>query len=345
MKIFNVMFTTRTGGLEQVFLDYTEALSLHSHKVISVIHSKSVISSRINGACHKVPSFSKYDPIALFKLWHIIKNDKPDLIISHGNRAHYMMKKIAGSIPVIGVAHGNSFDHILSCNYIITVNKKLKDEILSRGFEDSAKIEHISNAIRIPTNCVYKPLKYHEIPVLGMIARLEKAKGAEVFIKAIELLRNKNIKYRAQIAGNGPEYENIKKLIQSANLQDIVQMLGWVNDTQIFYDNIDILCIPSYHESFGLIILEAMLSSKPVLVSAISGPLEIVKNNYDALTFSPGNHLQLAKLIEQLLLNQTMAANLAKNGFETVKNFDIKNLGSSLHNFILRITNDKNTTN
>ncbi len=84
MKILNVMLTTGKGGLEQVFLDYNYAFKLKNIEVISIIHSKSGIKLEEGENFYKVANFSKYDPFALFKLWQIIRKEKPDIILTHG---------------------------------------------------------------------------------------------------------------------------------------------------------------------------------------------------------------------------------------------------------------------
>jgi glycosyltransferase involved in cell wall biosynthesis len=329
MKILNVSFTTRLGGLEQTFLDYNNVLKLHSHEVRSVIHTGSKIILPKDDIIYRIWSFSKYDPLALFVLKTLVREVLPDLIITHGNRAHYMMQRVAGRASVIGVAHGYGFDHIKNCDYIISVSQHIMQSIIDIGYSED-RILHIPNMVKIPENLQFIEPKFKEVPVIGMIARFEKIKGIDIFVKAMDLLKQKKIPFKAVIAGDGVERNNIKTLIKELNLEDDIEILGWVEDKAKFYNNVDILCIPSLEESFGIVILEAFMYSKPTIVSALPGPLEIVTPNQDAITFQVGNITELAEKIVYLLSNPELVQTMAEKGFNRVKSYSIEPVGNRL---------------
>jgi len=333
MKILNVTFTTREGGLEQAFLDYNKALKLYSHDVTSIIHAKSKIILPINDQFYKVGNFSKYDPVALFRLRNIIKNENPDLIITHGNRAHYMMKKAANLTKRIGVAHGYGFDHIKNSNYIISVSDNIMQAIINNGYKKD-RISHIPNMIKIPNILKFSLPQFQKIPVIGTMGRFDRIKGIDIFVESLNLLKQKKIEFKAIIAGDGVEYHNIKTLIKDLNLQNDIELLGWIDDKEKFYNSIDIFCMPSRYESFGIVILEAFAHSKPVIISDLLGPREIVEPDVNGLIFKPGNTIELAEKIEFLLNNRDIAQTIAKNGFEKVKAYDIENIASRINNVI-----------
>lgn len=335
MKIFNVMFTTLPGGLEQASLDYTDALTLQGHEVISLIHTQSAIRHRITGKFHSIYSFSKHDPLALYKIKRILKKDPPDVIITHGNRAHHLMQKAAGKIPVIGVVHNPSFGPILKGHGIICVSNELKNECCKRQFKKDQKIIHIPNMKKLPESLVYKAPVFSTPVVIGMAARLFDFKGGHVFIKALEILKSKNIPFIAKIAGDGPEFNTLKTLIKNLNLEDSIEMLGWIDDLQSFYNTLDIYCIPSLSEPFGLVILEGFASSIPLVVSDASGPMEIVQNDHDALVFPKGDHTQMAIAIERLLREPDLANQIAQNGFETLQKYDMRVVSKTISDFIV----------
>lgn len=322
MKILNVMFTTRLGGLEQAFLDYNEALKLAKIEVVSIVHSDSPLLPISTNKNYKIFNFSKHDPIALFKLQRLVKREEPDLIITHGNRAHYMMKKAAGKIPVVGVLHTFSFNHIKNCDYVISVSDAMRRELIISGYPEN-RSSVIPNMIRLPSNMKYVTPDISSIPVIGLMTRIEKIKGVDIFIKALELLKSQNIEFKAKIAGIGSEYENVEKLIIELGLEKNIQMLGWVKDKEAFYKQIDILTVPSREEPFGIVILEGFFNSKPVIVSNVSGPMEIVENYKDALVFDNENYVELSELLIKMLSNKELTKKLTENGFNKVKLYDI----------------------
>jgi glycosyltransferase involved in cell wall biosynthesis len=152
------------------------------------------------------------------------------------------------------------------------------------------------------------------------------------------LLKQKKIEFKAVIAGDGVECNNIKGLIKELHLENDITMLGWITDKAAFYNDIDIFCIPSIEESFGIVILEAFMYSTPVIVSDLPGPLEIVQPNVDALIFEVGNIIELAEQIEFLINNHEVAQILAKNAFDKVKSYDINFISNRLVDLVLKLS-------
>jgi glycosyltransferase involved in cell wall biosynthesis len=339
MRLFNVMFTTLMGGLEQAFLDYTEALMFCGHEVVSLIHTQSAVTDKVKGTYHKVHSFSKHDPFSVFKLKKLVKELRPDVIITHGNRAHCLMQKSAGTIPIVGVSHDLNFGQILRSHAIICVSEELKDQYLAKRTRNNQKIIHIPNMIKLPQQNVYRSprigqAEYTKPIIIGVVARLCKRKGIDVFVKSLAELKSKNIPFKAKIAGDGVDYTRIKTLIQELNLTEDVEMLGWIETSQGFYDSIDIFCVPSLTEPFGIVVLEGLASCVPLISSDASGPMEIVQQGRDALVFPKGDHHQLAVCIERLLKDPELALKLTKKGFETVQKYDIRTVSQSINGFM-----------
>lgn len=336
------MFTTRLGGLEQAFLDYNEAIKIAGIEVVSIIHSDSPLVPITSNKSYKIFNFSKHDPIALFKLQRLVKREKPDFIITHGNRAHYMMKIVASMIPVIGVLHTFSFNYIKNCNYVISVSRKMRMQLIKEGYNES-KIFHIPNMIRLPKDIKYIPPVLAALPTIGLITRIEKIKGVDIFIKALSILKLQKVKFQAKVAGEGNEGENIRRLIVKHGLEKNVQMLGWVKEHQEFYKQIDILTLPSREEPFGIVILEGFLHSKPLIVSNVSGPMEIVEVGKDALVFENENYVELAKLLDKMLSDQQLLKKLTENGFNKVKLYDINIISKKILTLLSELHDQKSS--
>ncbi|WPY00837.1 Glycosyltransferase family 4 protein [Candidatus Trichorickettsia mobilis] len=356
MKIINVTFTTRIGGLEQVFLDYNECIKSTNNQIISLVHKKSLLIPLITAPYYAVNNFSKYDIITLVKIYTIINKENPDLIITHGNRAHYMLtqvirhrllihnllnkplgaNKIKVDIPIIGICHDYSFAHIIRCNYIISVSNDMRQQLISKGYPVD-QIFHIPNMIKIPADLTYSPPQPKAIPVIGILARLEKIKGVDIFVKALASLKQQNVVFKAKIAGNGVEYNNIKNLIYKYNLHNEIKMIGWIDNKKDFFNSIDILCVPSRYEPFGLVILESFLHSIPVIVSNVPGPMEIVQHGINGLVFESENHDDLSDAIKRLIEEQELAKYLTLSAFERIKTYDMVEISSRLVKFFQNV--------
>ena len=110
-------------------------------------------------------------------------------------------------------------------------------------------------------------------PIIGVSGRLEKVKGHDVLIRCLETLPED---IHIALAGEGSQKEALLKQIQSYHAQDRVHLLGLLEPSQIklFYQAIDIFCLPSLKEGLPLAILEAQSCNKPVVASDVGGVAE-----------------------------------------------------------------------
>lgn len=118
--------------------------------------------------------------------------------------------------------------------------------------------------------------------VLTFVGRIQLHKGPDVLIRAAAELVNHSPFLRAKLAvliiggasGNGTaEPERLKSLAKFLNIEDLVHFLPPVprEDLPDWYRATDLVCIPSYSESFGLVALEAQACGTPVVATAVGG--------------------------------------------------------------------------
>ncbi len=204
MKIVNAMFSKVNGGLEQVFLNYIPALKQQGNRVISVIHPK----AEILHSCPKddlvtVHNFNQYDPLAIYRLKRLIAVERPDCIITHSYRAAYLLQKTKTRVPKIAVCHVKGHYNFGS-DAIIALTEQMRQEIIASGIPQH-QVFVVPNMIHIPAEITYQPPHHRSIPVIGACARLAKIKGLDIFILALAELKRRNIAFKAEIAGDGPE--------------------------------------------------------------------------------------------------------------------------------------------
>ena len=333
MKIINAMFSKVNGGLEQSFLNYTPALTMQGNQVIQVIHPESEIKDSCpKGQLILVHNYNQYDPFAIRKLRKLIQSEEPQAIITHSYRAAYLFKKTKTKVPRIAVCHVRS-QYDFGADAIIALTDSMRNDIIQAGHPEHT-VFTVPNMISIPEGLNYHPPKPSEIPVIGACARFSDIKGIDVFIEALALLKKRNIAFKANIAGDGKEKERYINLIQHHQLQQEITLLGWINDKQAFYNGIDLFCLPSREESFGLVILESMMHSVPMVLTELSGPLEIMGNTESALLVPPSDPVSMANALERLIKDNALAKLVSLNAFERVHYYSNQNIGPILQNVL-----------
>ena len=99
-------------------------------------------------------------------------------------------------------------------------------------------------------------------------------------------------KFHLFFAGEGEQLSDLKKMAKDLELSEQTTFLNHLssNDMINFYENMDVIVLPSLHEAFGLVFIEAISLGTPVLVSSQFGALSFVKENEiecSKFTFNP----------------------------------------------------------
>lgn len=169
--------------------------------------------------------------------------------------------------------------------------------------------------------------------VVGMIARFQKVKGQLLFVKAAEkvLQTNPDIKF-VMIGGNTFQseedekyYQTVVKEIQGKRLEHDIYFLGQRKDIPDLLQEIDIVVVPSYSESFGMVIIEALAAKRCVISTATDGPREILKDGITGILTPIGDHGTLAQQILELAEDEPKRKSLGERGHAAVvEQYDIK---------------------
>jgi glycosyltransferase involved in cell wall biosynthesis len=111
--------------------------------------------------------------------------------------------------------------------------------------------------------------------VFGTAGRLSKAKGIETLIEAAALIPRDEADIRFRIAGSG--WEPFQELAGRRGVADLFEFIGWTDNMDGFLDSLDVFCLPSEKEAFGLVLIEAMARGLPVISTMTNGGRDIVQ--------------------------------------------------------------------
>lgn len=331
------MFSKVNGGLEQVFLNYIPTLKQRGHEVISVIHP----AAQIRSSCPKeglvtLHNFNQHDWLAIWRLRRLIQQEQPDCIIMHSYRAAYLLKKTGTKVPKIAVCHVKGH-YDFGADALIAITENMRQEIIASG-KSAERVFTVPNMIELSQHTHFSQRKRGEIPLIGAIARFAHNKGIDIFIAALVELKRRNIAFRAQIAGDGPEKEKYLALVEQHHLIEQVEFLGWLEDREHFYSHLDIFCLPSREEAFGLVILESMKHHLPMVLSDLSGPREIIGHTHSALLVEPENPIKLANGLQRLIEDKVLSNDLALQASQRVKQYSYEKIGEQLERVLLEVS-------
>jgi glycosyltransferase involved in cell wall biosynthesis len=182
--------------------------------------------------------------------------------------------------------------------------------------------------------------------VLGFFARLIALKGHSTFLKAVAKLDRRDV-HTLVVGGTqlnapaGPAYErSLRKLVSDLGLADRVHFLGFRPDVPRLMSACDIVCNASQWETFGLVLVEAMLCRVPVIAADVSGPREIVVPGQTGLLFPSCDADAMAARIRELLGDPARLRQFGRAGqrrarehFDLVPN--LEQLHETIEHFVL----------
>ena len=336
MRILNVMLGRGLGGLEQALLDYAVALTQLGHDVQTVMHPNAALRPALEarvGVPHTLSHAGAWDPLAAARLRLLLRRLRPDISIAHGNRAVALLR-LAGAAPIAAVL----------------ANYKINCTGLAAAFCPTLDLKRHATEQGVPASCAYhipymvemppapQPRRMREPSVIGTMGRFVAKKGFDVFLAALGRLRSSGVPFRAVLAGDGPEHATLERLATELGLQDVLSFPGWVTDKAEFFAGIDLFCLPSHHEPFGIVLIEAMAHAVPIVAADSEGPVEILRDNSDGLIVPRGDPARMAQALQALIADRARAERLAANAYRQVLlRYDVPRVGERIDHAVREI--------
>ena len=164
-----------------------------------------------------------------------------------------------------------------------------------------------------------------DTPVVGTFAHLSPKKGHRELVQAAALVLNCLPKAQFWCFGEGPLRSELEQTARELGIADRFKLFGFRRDVPDLMHAIDVMCLPSCREPFGLVYVEAALAEKPVIACRAGGAPEIITHGETGLLVPPPRIRRsgerqitaLADAIFTLLDNRTAAAAMGRRGRES----------------------------
>ncbi|WP_055445305.1 glycosyltransferase family 4 protein [Lacinutrix himadriensis] len=334
MKIL-ILYTYNKGLLSSFFQELSEKIYQDGYEVVNFYlkHREDFFVQngvRIYGE-KRSGYFKNY-----YRIYKFVKKEKPDVVIS--NFSYINPAILAGRL--LGVKSNIAWFHTAyghtKPSVVKVLNKTLYLNMANLVLANSKRLQEEMHTIykvprkgtrRIPfwTNiCNYNPcantlnaLKKNDTFKIGCPGRLVSDKNHQTVIKAISGLKSKK-NVALYIAGNGSYKQELETLVEQLGLNSQVVFLGNLSIPEMvaFYKSMDVVVLPSYHEAFGLVFIEALAIGVPVIVSSKFGALDFIDTQQFSLnnfTFNPNSVSDLVNQLQLYVENNGVASAFFKD--------------------------------
>lgn len=296
MKILFTLNSSNYGGLEKTVLDLSHGLNERGHQIVIVCPTGDYLPEYKKYAkvivCRKI---SKIDLRYINFLKKILIKEKVDVI--HSNDPRIGINSLIASFlartplkvththtpiskwPISGFAKKlnifmNSFFVNFLADYEICLTEEIKAQKISEGIS-SKKLFVISNCLdpdfasEAENSRIFKKRSASKFFNFLNISRFSAEKNQQLLIEAFAQVYKLNKSVRLTLIGKGILQAEAKKLISELNLSKVVEIIDEVSEDEKieFLKHCHAFVFPSQAEGFGLVLIEALCFSYPVIAS------------------------------------------------------------------------------
>lgn len=246
---------------------------------------------------------------------------KPYIVTGHGGDVTSLNK---GTIRILKKRC------LKKASYVTVVSEALKSEVMHICNVENLEILsmgcHVKNF-----STEYRQDNYFgqgEKKVVLFVGRLAEKKGVKYLIEAMN-----NVDAKLVVVGNGPLRKELEEQAHRLDLDILFMGSKSHDELKTIYASADIFCAPSVvakdgdKEGLGLVLLEAMASGIPVVASESGGIIEIISNEENGLLVKEKDVEGIAKSINRLLKDESLAKKLVCNAFKTAEFYSYERIG------------------
>ncbi|KPJ73939.1 hypothetical protein AMJ52_02515 [candidate division TA06 bacterium DG_78] len=198
-----------------------------------------------------------------------------------------------------------------------------------------------TNRFRPDVEPIEKLKKYS--PKVLFVGRFEPRKGLKYLLQAFPMILDEFPTAKLIVVGRGFLERYYRQYIEE-HIKENVIFVGHVSpeDLPRYYASCDIYCSPATGaESFGIVLLEAMATAKPIVASNIPGYKTVLEDGKEGLFFKARNPTSLAEKINQLLMDKSSMKKMGIDGREKSLRYDWKIVSKQVLDFYSEVLHQK----
>ncbi len=303
-----------------------EGFTIPGIQVLSPLDLKQIKQVILEGKFDIVHGHHAFTPVSLYSISLASKHGFPTVLTAHSLGIGYRHGVIWKTLKPVLYPMKRAFD---KADKIIAVSKAVK-QFMSHIVSHPKKIEVIPNGVDLerfifPSNTrkLRKELNLPlDVPIILFVGRLSIRKGIHILVDAFKHVVKEFPEAKLLIAGKGFLREYLRYKVRANNIADKVEFLGYISDDELIklYAASDIFVCPSiFAEAFGIVILEAMASGKPVIATKVGGIPEIIDHEVNGLLVEPNDTGELRNAIIRLLSDKREMNRIGRNARKKVE--------------------------
>ena len=285
--------------------------------------------------------------IALFKLYRLMRREKPHIVHTHTATAGLLGRlaaRLAGVPVILHTFHG----HVLRGYFgplqskvlvwierflarlsdrIVTVSEGQRRELAGYGIAPLEKITVVPLGFELEALLACESHRgelrrelglAYENKLIGIVARLVPIKNHRLFLQAARVVAEAVPQARFLVVGDGELREELEAYARDLGLDGKAFFTGWRRDLARLYADLDVVALTSINEGTPVSLIEAMAAGVPVVATGVGGVPDVVVDGETGHLVEAGEVKGMAEAIVELLRNPEKAREMGSAGREAV---------------------------
>ena len=235
---------------------------------------------------------------------------RPHVVMFHSLGAMKNHTGIGGPEPEIRIATEDAV--IKRCHRILAPTQREKERLINFYSALPGKIGIVPCGVDLELFCPMKQstarrqLGFNPDDTLALfVGRFDSMKGLDRLLEAMRYLRHRRQLRLIIVGGDGghtPEEQKLLGVARTFGVDDSIAFMGRIEQEElpVFYNAADVLVMPSYYESFGLVSLEALACGVPVVATPVGVMDAIIKDGQNGQLVADGDAKSLATAIDRV---------------------------------------------
>ncbi|HHJ14560.1 MAG TPA: glycosyltransferase [Gammaproteobacteria bacterium] len=302
MRVINSVLGDARGGRWQVVCDYSRLLGALGHRVTLVLRPPLPAALPDGAGILTSRSHGHYDWPAAWRLARPLRQARLDLAIAHCSRSVALLRRaLPATVPVIAVTHSLRYRRLLKADAILALGPVLGQAIRRDPAAAGKPVHVLPNFVPMPARGSHPGR--NDPPVIGALGRFDPVKGLDLFIDALGQLKASGVRFRARLAGDGPQAAGLKARARALGLENRIDFPGWLDAAGVgaFLSGLDLLCVPARSDAFGLTPLQGAAAGVPLVLSRAAGHRAMFTEAGEATFFDIDDAGALAEALAALL--------------------------------------------
>ncbi|AFZ01174.1 glycosyltransferase family 4 protein [Calothrix sp. PCC 6303] len=270
-----------------------------------------------------------FKPLGKWKVAIAYEGSSPSVDFRNSPHRLYLRKVMANAADAL-ISNSNE-----GKNYLTQVLKVPETKVFVQPYEVPCAKSLLASHNSSPEISQIQPESKSEShhPVFLFVGQIVPRKGLHLLLAACTSLAKKGVEnYTIQIIGDGKQVEELKQYCRENQLEEHIQWLGRVDYGCLgeYFRRADAFILPTLEDTWGLVILEAMILGKAILTSKWAGASELVVEGENGYLFDPYQPETIAAVMERAIENPQLLPAMGKKSQEIMNKYTPEAAGKFL---------------